>query len=234
LQCGFPQEDRDHILRCPENNDWRRLFLQSLRKRCSRLLTEPALQDVLIDGLETWLRADAIDLDQHPSRLHELIMEQNFIGWRQLFNGRLSTKWALVQDDYLKRIGKHAKHDNGRTWTVNVTDIIWKEWCSLWKQHNKHVHGHDSATREAANRRQAEAELRAIYELKPMYLPVDQDYLSSDVEEHLRRSTNSIRNWLQSFRPLHKHSFKEAKRRAISGMTSIAHYFGSNRDPPAG
>jgi len=127
------------------------------------------------------------------------VLEQNFIGWWQLFNGRMTALWAEHQDAHLHRIKKHTKKCNGLAWSIDVISTLWKEWFKLWKDHNKVIHGHDSSSWAEALQHEAEAKLKAIYELRNMCLPSDQDLLLDSVEEHLLKSTNSIRNWLQTF-----------------------------------
>lgn len=86
-------------------------------------------------------------------------MEQNFIGWCQIFNGCLSNQWSHLQDSYLWCICKHSRHMNGLIWTIDVIDVIWDKCLTLWHYYNKHIHGHNTATWDVAYHWEAEAEL---------------------------------------------------------------------------
>jgi hypothetical protein len=54
---------------------------------------------------------------------HTLIQQQSRIGWRQLFNGRISTEWARLQDDYLTDRGiRTAKKTGSLWWTIGINN----------------------------------------------------------------------------------------------------------------
>jgi hypothetical protein len=77
----------------------------------------------------------------------------------------------------------------------------------------------------AIKRLEAKTELRAIYEERELLLPADQDHLFDDVNTHLAYSTNSIRNWLNTYQGLFTDSILKAKKRALDGVCSIRSYF---------
>jgi hypothetical protein len=108
--CRHPQETRDHILRCPApmRNKWRHSFLTSLDTFCLKTPTAPPLRTLLLEAVRAWLyhgtdEAYTPDISHYPTSLRSLIMQQNAIGWRQLFNGRFSVQWSIIQDEYLYR-----------------------------------------------------------------------------------------------------------------------------------
>ncbi len=51
-----------------------------------------------------------------PQDVRQIILQQNFIGWRQLFNGRFTIEWARVQDDYYhNKVGPTNARQNRST-----------------------------------------------------------------------------------------------------------------------
>ena len=85
--------------------------------------------------------------------------------------------------------------------------------------------GHDNTSRLNIQCLEAETELHAIYDERNLLLPADQDHLFDDVNTHLAYSTNSIRNWLNTYQGLFTDSISKAKKRALDGVCSIQSYF---------
>lgn len=91
--CDHSSENRDHILRCasPSAVKWCDEFLLELNEFCRRTpSTPPELKKLMIDALTQWFGSDdEIQLDPaaYSESLQSLILEQNGIGWRQIFSG---------------------------------------------------------------------------------------------------------------------------------------------------
>jgi hypothetical protein len=78
--------------------------------------------------MEAWLNDNPADFSIYPSLYSNLIHQQTQIGWRQLFNGCISTKWSRLQDDYLLKQGLHNKKTTSQLWATNILSCIWEEW----------------------------------------------------------------------------------------------------------
>jgi hypothetical protein len=99
-----PHEDRYHIMQCgaQSRDNWRAETITVLEHWCKQLNTEPGLALVLVTGISQWLNGqDTMSPEDFPPKYNQLVSQQNDIGWRQLFNGRMSTEWARIQDDYI-------------------------------------------------------------------------------------------------------------------------------------
>jgi hypothetical protein len=147
------------------------------------------------------------------------------IGWRQIFNGRISTEWSLLQDQYLQDQKLYSAKNTGLLWAASLLTSLWDEWHLVWTIRNEVIHGHDESSRQRKQRASAEKELRAIYEDRELLLPADQDHLFEHVDIHLAKSTQSIQNWLNTYQPMFTDSIKKARRRAVDGVRSIRSYF---------
>jgi hypothetical protein len=242
-------EDRDHIMRCREISraQWRADVINTLEKKCFALKTDPGLSRILIQGLHRWLHhQEPLRDDNVPQKYRKLIQQQNGLGWRQLFNGRMCKEWARIQDDYYY-IANQRGHDssrlsagadpttkakgyvgqlNGTTWTTEVINVLWEQWAVVWVTRNAAVHGHDEATRSQQRDRVNRQRLEAIYEAKMEMEPRIRELLLYDtVEEHMQHSQRTIHNWLAVHEETIAQSIKHAARRAIQGMRSIRSFF---------
>jgi hypothetical protein len=100
---------------------------------------------ILISAMEAWLNDNPPNLSTCTALYSNLIHQQTQIGWRQLFNGHISTKWSQLQDDYLLQQGLHNKKTTGQLWATNILSCIWEEWL-VWTIRNAVIHGHDQTS----------------------------------------------------------------------------------------
>jgi hypothetical protein len=180
------------------------------------LQTRPTLTVILLDGVSEWLKGGTLSQYDYKLRYYQLIQEQNDIGWRHIFNGRLSLQWSELQGDYLCEINNKEKSLSGTLWTSAIIQEIWCQWQVVWTQRNQKIHGHDDRSRSAALRRRAKIMLHNIYSRTDFMMPSDRDKIHlDDIEHHLAKSTNQIMNWISVHKPLISHSIKETDRLAI-------------------
>lgn len=111
---------------------WKRFALTSIRLR-------PWKRTVVLDEFRDWFyqRTNEIyipDPLHHPPSLRELIRQQTAIGWRQVFNGRFSAQWGVIQE------GNHYWTQADSKWLflkihwchmANHADYStnWEQWC---------------------------------------------------------------------------------------------------------
>jgi hypothetical protein len=100
-------------------------------------------------NLHSWLhRTPPPLIAAYPAAYRRLGHEQTNLGWRQLFNGRWSTEWARLQDQYLLQYHDPIpKKLRGQMWTSAHIDILWTSFRALWDSRNGKVHGVDTSTR---------------------------------------------------------------------------------------
>jgi hypothetical protein len=225
--CPHLCEDRDHVIRCPHSTrrTWRRQCLIAIRKRCDQLSTRPYLTEILLGALEAWFADSELRMPNLPTLYNRLLYEQKAIGWRQVFNGRFSNEWAVLQDDYLHQQRKHKGRHDGLNWTTSITCEIWKQWRVLWEMRNQVIHGRNLAEQATIQRRTAISELRAIYLLREEMLPGDRCILMATVEQHAEKPTLILKNWIHTFKPTVIHSVKIATQSALRGVRSLTEYF---------
>ena len=165
--CRYVKEDRDHVLKCPDATRElkRQEMLRIISETCDAHRTCPQLKHLLLQSIKEWLAASLIppyspNPQDFPTRLAGLIEHQTLIGWRQMFNGRFSTRWAHLQEAYYRRLPKdqRTKAMTGDKWLSNIIGAIWQGWFLVWEQRNNDLHGSDEATKREAQRRVAERE----------------------------------------------------------------------------
>ena len=137
--CASPNETRDHILRCLAGPTTSRVALQLLgcnRQDSCRVQNSPLLIYALRSALEDWFqsaRDNEVRPILHPTDVRQLVTQQNAIGWRQLFNGRFSVKWAKLQHAYHYKHRTEAGNQrrDGTQWQVKLIVFMWDQWRLL-------------------------------------------------------------------------------------------------------
>jgi hypothetical protein len=150
--CPSQTEDRDHILCCSHltRQQWRNTFLRDLKDYCTQSNTDPALQSLLLQGIQGWFQTSqnyTVNTDRYNDTLHRLVHQQNRIGWRQIFHGRFTVEWVRIQDSYYRRSelqeAMKGVQLTGERWLTNLILFVWDKWYTLWKQRNQELHGND-------------------------------------------------------------------------------------------
>jgi hypothetical protein len=224
--CDCDSEDRDHLLRCkhPSRRRLRSSCILHVRKTTEALDTKPYLQSILLDGLSEWLEGCTICAGVYPFMYGKLIRQQTDIGWRQLFNGRLSSEWSRLQDDYLSQQHLQSKTRTGSLWTTSIITSIWSQFEIVWELRNGVIHGNDNHNRNMIRRQTAVHQLNAIYNLCDELLPSDRVHLFDTVEEHLTLPTTTILNWVTVYKSMFTDSIRKAKKQAVVGVRAISEY----------
>jgi hypothetical protein len=96
-------KDQDHVMRCADTTKakWRRHLIGSVQKRCAEMKTLERLTTILTDGSKPWFNNKLPQPADHPTLFHQLIHQQNNIGWRHLFHGRFASKWQQLKNQHL-------------------------------------------------------------------------------------------------------------------------------------
>ncbi len=124
----------------------------------------------------------------------------------------------IMQDRYLVRhFDPIPDKLNGSNWVIIMIDTTWRSVRTLWDLRN----GCAQKQKEQAHR-----ELRALYILRRDMRHCDRDVFYPTVDEHLdAQPVWALKNWLRVYKPMVKHSIKEAIRASVLNVRTIASYF---------
>jgi len=231
LRTGQCPETRDHLLRCASTSGvtWRTQFLKALQLRTDKLHTDPMLRQILLQGFRNWFEgADTpLDLLEYPLEYHELIRTQQLIGWRQWFNGRITTQWDYLQLQYISRLpeGHPGKQRRLNNWGTIMVKLVWQKWLQLWKTRNEVIHGKDRISAERIRMERLHKELRELYARRQLLEPSVASLLLPTLEEHCQQPPAAIHNWFAVHRTLFDKSIRAVQERSVLGVRSLHTYF---------
>ncbi len=140
--CTAPEESQRHFLYCRSpNREAHRDFLQAkLTEWIPKRAPQP-MADLLIKGLFEWSESNNADLpaELEDSYRHAAIDQQQ-IGWHQLWRGRLSSQWGDIFARH--RIQQATENSTGTSgisaeeWTRQLIRHIWQGILEMWKIRN--------------------------------------------------------------------------------------------------
>ena len=118
--------------------------------------------------------------------------------------GRYSTLWIRLQDQFLSSQGISSPSFSGTRLLTSTITSIWQHLHRLWLRRNDDTHGSTTETIEAAAYSQAQREVVELYALKSRVHSEDLIlfYESPTVHFQLSPTSTSLRNWLNTWRPV--------------------------------
>ena len=135
--CKQAEETRDHLLRCEKTESWRSKCLRMIGIKCANLRTHRGLESLMIRGLMAWFRGnESLTAEGYSADMTALVYSQNAIGWGQLFNGRWSNLWSLIQGNYMGDDVTQQTSPMGNRWNVAIIRELWTLWHDLWSTRN--------------------------------------------------------------------------------------------------
>jgi hypothetical protein len=200
--CSCAIEDFDHAFPCPDpsRRRWRTDLRQALLRRTDRSNTDPALVDLVINGLHHWFQNTPSAPVPRFARYETLVEHQISIGWDQLIFGRWSTLRATHQSSYLQRqkiLPTPTSHGTG--WTSRIISLIWTHCHNVWLDRNQALHGHNQQTKHLARLHRVQFRIRALYDLRNQCSQcVCYCWIYPSIEDHFSRvpDPTQLEDWL--------------------------------------
>jgi len=130
--CGKPQEDKTHILQCPQQESqclWD-VALLDLHEHLLQLDTDPDLFKDLSAGLDAWRK-----LAPPPPAITNAGHERLGLTWDNLAHGFLSTRWKTHQAGYYS-----SKGASPAIWAADLLWNILKIARQQWDHCNEVLH----------------------------------------------------------------------------------------------
>jgi len=136
---------------CPHHRN-KRQHLMGLRNWMTKSLTMPPLQILLLRALTDWLHGrqsqthEITETDTDHMLIKEALVEQDLIGWDHFLKGRISKKWAIIQNKCYSRLRQESESNNlspiptyldGKWWAKKVITLTIYMCLNLWQIRNE-------------------------------------------------------------------------------------------------
>jgi hypothetical protein len=213
IQCN-EIEDTPHLFQCKHRSDWKKEFINGLKKLLDKYKTADKVKDGLVDGLDAWLDKRQCTVQDDP---------QKDIGWEQGFLGFLSHKWGHMQAAYYKKLGEQKL--TAKTWGMKVIQYIWTMAKKAWKIRNDIVHDDKDPLVKHRRRTTVEEKVTYLYSLENQMSAFDRDWLAEPLEERLQSRTHELEVWHDETYPIIRECVRDFHERSKQGMKDIRDYF---------
>jgi hypothetical protein len=213
IQCN-EIEDTPHLFQCKHRSDWKKEFINGLKKLLDKYKTADKVKDGLVDGLDAWLDKRQCTVQDDP---------QKDIGWEQGFLGFLSHKWGHMQAAYYKKLGEQKL--TAKTWGMKVIQYIWTMAKKAWKIRNDIVHDDKDPLVKHRRRTTVEEKVTYLYSLENQMSAFDRDWLAEPLEERLKSRTHELEVWHDETYPIIRECVRDFHERSKKGMKDIRDYF---------
>jgi hypothetical protein len=99
---------------------------------------------------------------KYPEPYHDLIRDQEAIGWDHLIWCRFATLWGTIQQDYMHRAHPKIKFDKSKWYSKLLNPLLGK--ChTLWTLRNRERHGTEQTQKRTRRLHQLKRNLHDLY-----------------------------------------------------------------------
>ena len=145
-----------------------------------QLNTKYAVENTMCCAIAEWFETGHVPLYKYPEKFHDAIWSQGAIGWRQVFNGRISKLWLEHQGNTKTSSGK-VRMDY--IWGASIVETCLRMMVDLWEMRNEEVHGKEETMKQQKRKDKTAITVRNLHTLEEQARPSDSDLFYQDVEE---------------------------------------------------
>jgi len=192
-RCKAP-ETTEHVLKCTaENasNTWKEK-LAKVRQYLSAQQTHPDLQEYILLGIQRWQQEQPLDISEAEDEVADAIRSQHAIGWKNLLEGFMHTKWRKLQHRYYNN---HNIRRSSKKWASGLLralhTLAWSQW-----DHRNHIKHRTKRPRQRTAELQLHEEIIREYTKGPHTLPEgDHHYFNQNLMSLIQKPKRYKAAW---------------------------------------
>jgi hypothetical protein len=126
------------------------------------------------------------------------IIDQNSIGWRQLYNGRISLSLIETMDNHYRELGLNEMKFTGTRWAIRLIVNLWSIILELWKTRNEIIHDNESTKTTNIIKERVQGRVLRCYELSDMLPFKDRhQWFSMEIADMLKQDVKFMEAWVK-------------------------------------
>ena len=234
MGCGSYEETL-HYLHCTKNPKPNEMVrgLTGIRRWMKSNNTAPGLTSILMRIAHNVLNDNTADLenwvfnhdDRYKHDLEQLVYDQRAIGWREIFKGRLSTRWKTIQNYHLRQgenEGNYPKYKTAEWWSIGVIQQLIYFTLNTWQIRNDYLHKEREEQETNKIRRQCQEDMSSWYDKAATLGPIFEKYFRIPLMQRKTFPTKQIHSWIETV----KAQYGYVERRKSENGSTILDYFG--------
>ena len=233
--CKAHRECEAHLYQCPARRLAMVTFLsEDLATFLEQQYTCPALAHILLDTLNSEVHGRTPAFQHRHGgadpRFRALLQAQTNIGWSQIFQGRLVTNWAILQEDFLETNNSEFKLDRryhtGDIWARKLISLLWLAMRAQWDLRNADRHGRTKAANHAIRHARLLTSITALHNDAPLMLANDRAILDAEpIPEETVQNPARLEHWVRQTRIIVNKSKADATAVIHRTHERLTHYF---------
>jgi hypothetical protein len=153
-------------------------------------------------------------MENISKELKDAIMEQNKIGWQQVYYGRLSNKLVRVMEQHFQKLPVNHLKYTGERWARKLIKTIWDTMLQLWKERNDHLHQRDKAAKAETQKQRLEKRIARCYTYSQNLTATERlRWFSEPHKEMMLRDTRYLEAWVRTVERIINITKRERKKR---------------------
>ena len=225
-------EPENHVFRCsaPDRQTHRREVFATFEIALRKIRTSPPLHNFILHALHRWVLTGRNDFQTTTKAFRALTISQAAIGWDQMFRGRITTRFALIQEAYHRQQDHDIQKATGAIWSKRFILLLWDAFESIWAFRNLQLHPDDPVGSAALRLKNLQTRVNTAYESVPALSPADLQYFPIDQAAFLQSHHLTLTNWLSQVEPLLPVLVQPPAR--PRNQTTISQFFPPPQHPP--
>ena len=231
-------EDQHHYLTCMDDN-WGLTRLETwklLKKKLTLSNTHPSVISVISTVIhnkctlpDQWSLDDRDTVD---TLLQQGIIQQQQIGWKHFFMGRISKKWTELQRQYftcsnvLDKTIPYAIERGLQKWRKSFITSLIQFGLDLWNARNQQLHGKTSQENRFIMRQNAIARANELFLDGIESVPLNRQRLFGQFDRRITENTKAIKLWILEVERAQEVR-KEEMKILLQNQSRITCYFSS-------
>jgi hypothetical protein len=233
--CSALLEDNMHMLQCShakmkdiQDKVVTHLMKQHQENGDSELINIMEIGLLKSTGSSEW-KPDGTAISQKWKRG---IAEQNEIGWKQIYYGRIAKEMITAMDNHYREVTTDELTYNGERWARKMIRAIWDTVLELWRTRNEIINHIDSREKEIQRKEKWENRVRKCYSFKDKlrHGETRSRWFTDTIEELLQKDARQIETWTKAMEriiSITKREQKTPKRKYPHGK--ILHDYGNEK-----
>lgn len=228
--CNEPVESQQHFLycNCDSRHAHRTLLRSNLEEWVGRK-APPAMKEILLKGLFEWAESNRAILPPNiDNATRSAAMEQEKIGWHQLWRGRLSTKWGDIFAQHRTEVHKRSGDSttlgiSAEEWTRQFIKRVWTGVLEMWEIRNTAQHNQDMA--DSTTTARLASQIKSIFDASKQLSADAQAPFQTPMDQILKLPLAAQKNWITIHQSFIKQLSKRTANNATANTRDIRSYF---------
>jgi hypothetical protein len=221
--CNFVREDKLHLLTCPHPDcfdTWQDSLL-GLEAWMTKMDTDPAIMECILLSLETRDPTQSFAAFSSPHTL-QAAQAQDRIGWLHTTEGKLSSKWKLVQAAHYRIID--SRRSPGK-WAAGLITNLLMVTHSQWLHRCAMLHAKDAQGLKLKEGQELQVAIQEQFLLGLDGLQArDHHYITRGKDCVFALPPDNKKGWLSSIK-IARQNFLDSEARELDGMRHLMQHW---------